>query len=240
MRRKRKRGRLDQAKVRKEEKEASFNTPFRSLLKDHKGFSETPEPVAPDLVAEEETIIIDDDKYLFQAAMRGVTPLKDHKHKVVGSSARKATANAQAPNNSTSSREYLSSLVSEPSAWDISFSDEYMEGAVSSLGPKIMKRLKRGDFSIQEYIDLHGLTKKEAEAAVSDFIIQCHQKDLRCVLIIHGRGLGSADFEPAIKRELPVWFRRGSLKRIVLAFVTARPCDGGAGASYVLLRKRHA
>jgi DNA-nicking Smr family endonuclease len=220
-----------------EKKEASFNAPFKGLLKHRNGFSEMPTHPPSDFLLKETEA--ENDECLFQTAMKNVIPLKDQTHKVVGASARKAPPNAQTPNRSTRSREYLSSLVSEPSAWDISFSDEYMEGAISSIGPKIMKRLKRGDFSIQEYIDLHGLTKKEAEAAVSDFIIRSHQKDLRCVLIIHGRGLGSADFEPTIKRELPVWFRRGSLKRIVLAFVTARPCDGGAGALYVLLRKRN-
>jgi DNA-nicking Smr family endonuclease len=239
MSRKRKRGRLVQPKDTREKKEASFNAPFEGLLKDRKDFSEKLECDGPDPLSEQESEI-EDDEYLFQRAMRGVIPLKNHKNKVFGSSVKKAIPDAQTLNHSTRSREYLASLVNEPAAWDISFSDEYMEGAVSSVGPKIMKRLKRGDFSIQEYIDLHGLTKKEAEAAVSDFIIQSYQKDLRCVLIIHGRGLGSADFEPAIKRELPVWFRRGLLKRIVLAFVTARPCDGGAGALYVLLRKRHA
>jgi DNA-nicking Smr family endonuclease len=101
-----------------------------------------------------------------------------------------------------------------------------------------MKRLRRGEFSIQDHVDLHGLTKKEAESAVNSFIIKSYQKDLRCVLIVHGRGLGSADHQPAIKTELPVWFRRGALKRIVLAFATAQPYDGGAGALYVLLRKR--
>ncbi|MBW2333054.1 MAG: Smr/MutS family protein [Deltaproteobacteria bacterium] len=101
-----------------------------------------------------------------------------------------------------------------------------------------MKRLKRGEFSIQDYIDLHGLTKKEAEGAVDEFIIRSYRKGMRCVLIVHGRGLGSLNHQPAIKRELPIWFRRGILKKIVLAFVTAKPCDGGAGALYVLLKKR--
>ena len=112
-----------------------------------------------------------------------------------------------------------------------------MEGAVPGVGPKIMKRLKRGEFSVQDYIDLHGLKKKEAEVVVNEFIINSYQKGFRCVLIIHGRGLVSVDHQPAIKKEIPVWFRRGMLKRIVLAFVTARPCDGGAGALYVLLKR---
>ena len=178
------------------------------------------------------------DQQLFQMAMDGVVPLADNRRKIVKSPGDKERLSSEVLDHSTKVKDYLASLVNESEAWDISFSDEYIEGAVSGVGPKIMRRLKRGEFSIQDYIDLHGLTRKEAESAVNGFLLQSYQRDLRCVLIVHGRGLGSADQRPAIKTELPVWLRRGALKRIVLAFVTARPYDGGAGAIYVLLRKR--
>ena len=215
---------------------ASFNKPFKGLPEDLKGSDKRAEPVSspflPDSKADES------DAYLFQKAMEDVIPLKDNKNKIIRSPVRKKKPPDPLPGYSNRVREYLSSLVKESAAWDISFSDEYMEGAVSGVGPKIMKRLKRGEFSVQDYIDLHGLIKKEAETVVNNFIIQSYHQGLRCVLIVHGRGLGSVDHQPAIKRELPVWFKRGILKKIVLAFVTARPCDGGAGALYVLLKKR--
>ena len=177
-----------------------------------------------------------DDEF-FQRAMKGVKPLKGNKSKIVKTPAIYDAFDDRLSGLAGKRGEDFSDLIKESAAWDISFSDEYMEGAVSGVGPKIMKRLKRGEFSTQDYIDLHGLTKKEAEAAVSNFLMQSYQKGLRCVLIVHGRGLRSANSRPAIKKELPLWLKRGVLKRIVLAFVTARPCDGGAGASYVLLKR---
>ncbi len=236
MRTKRKRNRPDQAKHSRGENQAFAHQPFRGVLEDHRDFVKAGEPVpssSPHSNATEET-----EEDLFKRAMENVVPLKGIRNKILRSPASKEKPRDELSDQSAKAREYLSHLVKEPAAWDISFSDEYMEGAVSGVGPKIMKRLRRGEFSIQDHVDLHGLTKKEAESAVNSFIIKSYQKDLRCVLIVHGRGLGSADHQPAIKTELPVWFRRGALKRIVLAFATAQPYDGGAGAVYVLLRKR--
>jgi DNA-nicking Smr family endonuclease len=81
-------------------------------------------------------------------------------------------------------------------------------------------------------------SQEEAEAAVRDFLAKSHRLGLRCVLIVHGRGLNSPESFPVLKEGLPIWLGRGTAKRIVLAFATARPYDGGTGAVYVLLRKR--
>jgi len=233
---KRKKDRIAQAKNRVEENKSLSNKPFKGLVRDLKDFDKREEPVSSGCLNGNTTEESEED--LFQMAMKDVIPLSDGKSKIIRSRVKKEKPPEHIPGQSNKVREYLSCLVKEPGAWDISFSDEYMEGAVSGIGPKIMKRLKRGEFSIQDYIDLHGLTRKEAETVVNRFIIQSYKKGLRCVLIVHGRGLGSVDHQPAIKKELPVWFKRGILKKIVMAFVTARPWDGGAGALYVLLKKR--
>ncbi len=225
-----------------EDNKALPNKPFKGLLKDLKDFDQREEPVASSSPTDNSSLTNntteESDEDLFQIAMRDVTPLKGDKNKIVRYPVTEDKLHDWKLDPGKKVGENFSSLVKESAAWDISFSDEYMEGAVSGVGPKIMKRLKRGEFSIQDHIDLHGLTKKEAETIVNEFIIQSYQKGLRCVLIVHGRGLGSVDHQPAIKKELPVWFKKGILKRIVLAFVTARPFDGGAGALYVLLKKR--
>ena len=236
MRTKRKRNRTDQAKHTRGESQVFAHQPFRGLSEDHVDFVKASEPVSsnsPHGNAKEES-----EEDLFKRAMKNVIPLKGNRKKMPRSPVNKERPRDGLSDQSAKAKEYLSYLVKEPAAWDISFSDEYMEGAVSGVGPKIMKRLRKGEFSIQDYVDLHGLTKKEAESVVHSFITKSYKKDLRCVLIVHGRGLGSADHQPAIKTELPVWFRRGALKRIVLAFATARPYNGGPGAVYVLLRKR--
>jgi len=236
MRRKRRRARVEAARERSENDQTLSNRPFEIQLKDRKGVDGTAES---DLAASPpDEIVEESDEDLFQGAMKGVVPLNDGRKKIVKSPARREEFPDRQQSQEERERQYLSTLVKDASAWDISFSDEYMVGAVPGVGPRIMKRLKRGEFSVQDYIDLHGLKKKEAEDVVREFIIKSYQRGLRCVLIVHGRGLGSVDHQPAIKRELPVWFKRGMLKRIVLAFVTARPCDGGAGALYVLLKKR--
>jgi DNA-nicking Smr family endonuclease len=101
-----------------------------------------------------------------------------------------------------------------------------------------MQRLKKGQFPIQDYVDLHGLTKQEAEIRVRDFLLQSQRLGLRCVLVVHGRGLNSENHIPVLKERLPAWLSRGPVKKLVLAFSTARPYDGGTGAIYVLLRRR--
>jgi DNA-nicking Smr family endonuclease len=131
----------------------------------------------------------------------------------------------------------LVDLVSGEGTFDIQYSDEYMEGAVVGIGPDLRRKLREGEFSHQAHLDLHGMTADEARIAVDRFIVASMHRGLRCVLVIHGRGLNSRDQIPVLKQHMSSWLNRGRLKRLVLAFATARPCDGGAGALYVLLRK---
>lgn len=131
----------------------------------------------------------------------------------------------------------LVELVSGEGAFDIQYSDEYMEGAVVGSDPGLLRKLREGNFSYQAHLDLHGMTAEEARVAVDRFIVASVLRGLRCILIIHGRGLNSRDQIPVLKQHMSSWLNRGRLKRLVLAFATARPCDGGAGALYVLLRK---
>ena len=131
----------------------------------------------------------------------------------------------------------LLDLVSGEGRFDIQFTDEYIEGAVVGADSELLPKLRQGDFSIQAHLDLHGMTTSEARQAVERFILASAIKGLRCVLIIHGRGLNSRDQIPILKQRLSNWFKRGRLRHLVLAFATAQPCDGGAGAIYVLLRK---
>jgi DNA-nicking Smr family endonuclease len=132
---------------------------------------------------------------------------------------------------------HLSDLISGTAQMDITFSDEYIEGSVTGFSRKLMRRLKKGRFPIQDYIDLHGLKKREAEIRLRDFLLKSQRLGLRCVLVVHGRGLNSENNIPVLKERLPVWLNRGPIKKIVLAFSTARTYDGGTGAIYILLRK---
>jgi DNA-nicking Smr family endonuclease len=132
----------------------------------------------------------------------------------------------------------LSELVTGNGPFDISDSDEHVEGAVAGLDPRLLRRLRRGEFAYQAHLDLHGLTADEARPAVERFLRRAHQNGKRCVLIVHGRGRNSKDQIPVLKSRLTTWLARGHWSRLILAFSSARACDGGAGALYVLLRRR--
>ncbi|MGD8771899.1 MAG: Smr/MutS family protein [Gammaproteobacteria bacterium] len=94
------------------------------------------------------------------------------------------------------------------------------------------RRLRRGQFSIADEIDLHGLSAEQARAALAEFLVEATARRLRCVRIIHGKGLRSGPSGPVIKRRIGRWLRR---RNEVLAYCSARPVDGGTGAIYLLL-----
>ncbi|MDF1796325.1 MAG: Smr/MutS family protein [Coxiellaceae bacterium] len=98
---------------------------------------------------------------------------------------------------------------------------------------KDIKRLKKGDFSIEARLDLHLYTVEQAIDALHDFIDQCQAENIRFALVIHGKGHYSADGVPAIKNMLNQWLRNHPN---VLAFQSAKPKDGGTGAIYILLK----
>lgn len=131
----------------------------------------------------------------------------------------------------------LSDLLDGTGTFDISDTDEYIEGIADGLDRRLLSRLRRGDFAIQGHVDLHGLTRDEARIRVEGFLHESRLRSRRCVLIVHGRGLNSKDQIPVLKESVRIWLTRGRIGRQVLAFATARPTDGGAGAVYVLLRR---
>ncbi|MFN2309788.1 MAG: Smr/MutS family protein [Gammaproteobacteria bacterium] len=102
------------------------------------------------------------------------------------------------------------------------------------LQARTLKRLRRGQLTQQAECDLHGLTASEARQALGAFLDACLARGLRCVRVIHGKGLGSQQRIPVLKRKIGGWLCQCDE---VLAFCSARPVDGGTGAVYVLLKK---
>lgn len=111
--------------------------------------------------------------------------------------------------------------------------DAALSYRADGVGPDVLKRLRRGHWALQAELDLHGLRRDEARAALSEFIRAACAAGLRCVRVIHGKGLGSENKTPILKSRAPSWLVQ---KREVMAFVQARPADGGSGALVVLLR----
>jgi DNA-nicking Smr family endonuclease len=99
----------------------------------------------------------------------------------------------------------------------------------------VLRRLRRGDFVIQAELDLHGLTVDAARESLRLFLRRIRIERLRCVRIIHGKGLSSPNREPVLKYKVARWLRQCD---DVLATSVAQPRDGGTGALYVLLRSR--
>ena len=131
----------------------------------------------------------------------------------------------------------LADLCTGEGPFDITDSDEYVEGIAEGLDRRILKRLRGGEYAVQAHLDLHGRTREEARDAVARFLLESRRVGRRCVLIVHGRGNHSKDQIPVLKQAVRSWLERGQISRLVLAFTTARPHDGGAGAMYVLLRR---
>ena len=100
------------------------------------------------------------------------------------------------------------------------------------VGRRTMRKLARGNYSVQNEIDLHGMTADEARIRLQDFIQDSSLRGFTCVRVVHGKGLGSGDRGPVLKRNVDHWLRRWPE---VLAFVSTRQVDGGTGAVYVLL-----
>jgi DNA-nicking Smr family endonuclease len=130
----------------------------------------------------------------------------------------------------------LVDLVNGDAEFDFSSTDELMEGAAKNISPGALDLLRKGAIPVQDYLDVHGLSLPEAEEAIYSFINRSVYLGRNCVLLVHGRGHRSPDGVPIIKRNLENILLRGPLKKYILAFTTARPIDGGSGASYILLR----
>lgn len=183
-------------------------------------------------------VLVENAESLFHAAVAGVTPLDAHRRQRVAEPPPATPARAVTHPDAEALAE-LCDLVSGSAPFDISDSDEYVEGLVAGVDPRLVRRLRRGEFAYQAHLDLHGMTADEARGAVEKFLAQAFQDGKRCVLIIHGRGKNSKDQIPVLKSRLIGWLARGQWSRLVLAFTSARPYDGGVGAVYVLLRRRH-
>jgi len=131
----------------------------------------------------------------------------------------------------------LTELIKNGTGFIVSLTPEYVEGTANNVSPEVARRLHHGYFSIQAHIDLHGLGVNDAHQAFDRFLNKSVMAGKRAVLIIHGRGL-SSPHQPILKTKVYKWLTAAPWHKWVIAFSSARLCDGGAGATYVLLRPR--
>ncbi|MEJ2360389.1 MAG: Smr/MutS family protein [Gammaproteobacteria bacterium] len=171
----------------------------------------------------------DDDAKLFRQAMSGIRRLQHdkidpHRRKIRPYPAQRRRDEQQV----------LAEAMAPPAeAWDIETGEELLYSR-DGVQNSVMRKLRRGHYRLEAELDLHRLTAAQAYQALTEFIAHSKRRQLRCVRIIHGKGLGSKDKRPILKGRVNQWLRQWD---DVLAFCSARPCDGGSGATYVLLRK---
>ena len=212
---------------------APLNAPFAALKQRLRAAPPAPPAPRPAPPAPPAAV---DDPTLFARAMTDVRPLASREGRRVDGPA--PAAEPRPPvSEEAEAFAVLSDLVNGETAFDVTETREYVEGMVVGLDPRLVRRLRRGDFAWQAHLDLHGMVAESARAATEAFLADGMTKGHRCVLIVHGRGLNSKDQTPVLKERLKTWLARGRMARTVLAFATARPVDGGAGALYVLLRR---
>ncbi|MDH5202675.1 MAG: Smr/MutS family protein, partial [Nitrospirota bacterium] len=140
------------------------------------------------------------------------------------------------PVRADDSLDILRQIVNGKRKIRLSDTGEYMEWVNPDIRKDITQKLHQGEFSIQDSIDLHGMTFGEAKEALLLFFRESIRNRIFCVKVIHGRGLRSPR-GPVLKEALKNWLQ-GAFKKWVLAYSTAKDCDGGLGATYVILKSK--
>lgn len=167
---------------------------------------------------------------LFQRAVGAVRPLPAARKVLLRPELPQPLALQQQRDEEAVLREAISD---EFDAVTLLETDEALSYRRAGIGPDVLRKLRRGAWSIQRELDLHGLRRDDAREALSAFIRDAQRQGVRCVRIVHGKGLGSPGKTPVLKGRVHSWLVQ---KNEVLAFVQARADEGGAGAVVVLLQ----
>ncbi len=175
-------------------------------------------------------LLTDDDRSLFQEAVRDAKPLPHY-----GKALRKKQAPPPYPVQShLDEQEALrESLAAEWTAEDWLDTGDEPNFLRPGLSRQVLRKLRSGAWVIQHQLDLHGLDRHQAREALAEFLAGCVKRGVRCVRVIHGKGLGSKNREPVLKTKVKHWLTQ---REEVLAYCQARPVDGGSGALVVLLK----
>lgn len=168
---------------------------------------------------------------LFREAIGCVRPIKGPAA-AAPTSPRPQPEPAQALRDEANVRDELLTHAFDPATIEVGDEINYLKAGQS---PHLLKRLRRGQFSIRAEIDLHEMTRTVARDAIRLFLDECHRHGELCVRIVHGKGLRSKAQDPVLKQLTDSLLRR---RGDVLAFTSARPAQGGTGAVIVLLQRR--
>jgi len=162
----------------------------------------------------------------FRAAVRDVTPLAQTPLASGLAKTKARSRRAAAPDNLDEAMPLVASEETVTGEGELSFRR-------AGVRTQVMRRLRRGLYPVEDELDLHGLNQTAERDELADFIARSRNAGRRCVRIVHGKGYRSGARGPVLKTAVNLWLRR---HLEVMAFVSARAIDGGAGAVYVLLR----
>lgn len=171
----------------------------------------------------------EEDRKLFRDAVRDVKPLRHDRHIPVPRR-RPARARFTRADRLAVLEESLTGFMSDP----LVASGDELSFRRPGIPEQVLRRLRRGEFRVDDEIDLHGLTVAQSKAALRDFLASALARHASCVRIIHGKGLRSGHRGPVLKSAVSGLLRRSSA---VVAYTSARPVDGGTGALHVLLAR---
>ena len=172
----------------------------------------------------------EDGSALFRDAVRGATRLEPPSR----IDRRNSDSNAVPVQSLLDGHEALAESLKGPISWDQSIdTGEELVFLRDGLGRETLGKLRRGHWVAQDFVDLHGLNRAEARALLAEFLGGSVKRGLRCVRVVHGKGLRSPRREPVLKGKVRKWL---ALRSEVLAFCQAPDNQGGSGALLVLLR----
>ena len=169
------------------------------------------------------------DKNLFARAIGKVAPLPVNNNANLPRKPREPVATQLQKDEAKVIQDSLSDEFDVSTLLD---TDDALSFRRPSVGTEVTRKLRKGEWAIQREVDLHGLRSDEARLALTTFIREAHKHGIRCVRVVHGKGLGSPGKTPVLKSKVHSWLVQ---KNQVMAFVQAKPAEGGAGALVVLL-----
>ncbi len=179
-------------------------------------------------MAKRPIIVSDEDHALFTEAIGPVRPIKQRA--IATTKPRPAPEPLQSQLDEARVPGELINSVIDPALIEVGEELSYLKEGHS---PLLLRKLKRGQFSIADEIDLHQMIATVARDAIAQFLVECQREGKLCVKIIHGKGLRSRNEGPVLKRLVDSLLRR---RADVLAYASAKPSEGGTGAVIVLLK----
>lgn len=174
----------------------------------------------------------DEEASSFAKAMQGVRPVDESRGRALAPPAPPSPIR-----HKSVERDYLAEFTEGKYEFALEYTEEFFEGHVMGLDPLVLAKMRAGQYSPETHIDLHGMTAEQAYAELIAFIKAAYSHDRRHLVVVTGRGKNSPGGLSVLRQNMQEWLTKEPLRRVVLAFCTAQPKDGGAGALYVLLRK---